>query len=120
VRIVFIEGDLNNAISGFRKDLVEQLTIRGYEVILVGFKAYNNEFGEGDKKNTSLQILDLGQLSSNPIKSIRSIVRLFFFLLRIKPKLCIAFNLRPILFLGVVNFFLKIPSIAYYGYFNDF
>jgi len=112
VRIVFIEGDLNNAISGFRKDLVEQLTIRGYEVILVGFKAYNNEFGEGDKKNTSLQILDLGQLSSNPIKSIRSIVRLFFFLLRIKPKLCIAFNLRPILFLGVVNFFLKIPSIA--------
>ena len=76
MKIVFFEGDLNNAITGFRKDLVEQLTIRGYEVILVGFKAYKNEFGEIDKKNTSLQFLDLGQLSSNPIKSIRSIVRL--------------------------------------------
>jgi galacturonosyltransferase len=112
VKIIFFEGDINNAITGFRKDLVEQLTARGYEVIVVGFRAYKNEFGEIDNKITSLQLLELGQLSSSPINAIRSVVRLFIFLRKTKPKLCVAFNVRPILFLGLTNIFLKIPSIA--------
>ncbi len=112
MKIVFFEGDLNNAITGFRKDLVEQLSISGYEVVLAGFKAYKSGFGEIGRNCLPYQVLDLGQLSSNPLKLIKAVLRLSLFLFKIRPKLCMAFNIRPVLLLGIVNLFLRIPSIA--------
>jgi galacturonosyltransferase len=112
VRIVFFEGDLKNAINGFRKELVNKLSTNGYEVVLVGFRPYDNEFGAIDKTSIPYQYVDLGKLSSNPIKLISAFVRLFFLLLKSRPNLCMAFNIRPVLLLGLINFFLRIPSIA--------
>ena len=112
MRIVFFEGDLNNSITGFRKELVNKLACSGYEVVLVGFRAYENEFGAIDNNNIPYKCIDLGKLSSNPIKLINAFARLFLLLLKIRPNLCLAFNIRPVLLLGLVNLFLRIPSIA--------
>ena len=112
MRIVFFEGDLNNSITGFRKELVNKLASSGYEVVLVGFRAYENEFGAIEKNSIPYQYIDLGKLSSNPIKLIYAFTRLFVLLLKIRPNLCLTFNIRPVMLLGLVNLFLRIPSIA--------
>jgi glycosyltransferase involved in cell wall biosynthesis len=112
VKIVFFEGDLNNSITGFRKELVNKLACSGYEVVLVGFRAYENEFGAIDNNIIPYQYIDLGKLSSNPIKLINAFARIFLLLLKIRPNLCLSFNIRPVLLLGLVNLFLRIPSIA--------
>ncbi len=112
MKIVFFEGDLNNSITGFRKELVNKLACSGYEVVLVGFRAYENEFGAIDNNIIPYQYIDLGKLSSNPIKLINAFARIFLLLLKIRPNLCLSFNIRPVLLLGLVNLFLRIPSIA--------
>jgi galacturonosyltransferase len=112
MRIVLFEGDLNNAITGFRKDLVKQLSDSGFEVVLVGFRVYKDGFGLVEKKDISNKILDLGHLSLNPFLIIKAFINFFLFLLVNRPSLCLAFNIRPIFFLGLINFFLRIPSIG--------
>lgn len=112
MRIVVFEGDIKNAIVGFRKALVKKLADSGNEVIIVGFNAYNDEFDFLDKKDVPYQTLELGQLSSNPILFAKPLIRLFSFLIKCRPDLCLTFNIRPVLLFGMVNVFLRIPSIA--------
>ena len=114
MKIIIIEGDINNAITGFRKELVKSLVLSGHEVILSGFIAYkDNKSQVGSLPNQcSSRVVELGLLSMNPLFFFKSIRKLFQLLKTEHPSVCLAFNIRPLVILGLINYFIKIPSIG--------
>jgi glycosyltransferase involved in cell wall biosynthesis len=109
VRVLVLEGDIYNSITGFRKNLVNELR-KEHEVYVAGSFAY--EWQETDILDNDKKIILLGKLQSNPVKSIVYLYRLLLLLYKVKPDYCMSFNLRPNLFLSLVSLVIKVRGIA--------
>lgn len=113
MKILIFEGDINNAISGFRKNLVVELLNSNHQVTIVGFRAYEGNFGNLDSAKTkNVKLYSLGSLTRNPFKIIIIFYSLIKILIRTKPDVSLSFNIRPILIYGIINSIFRIPSIA--------
>jgi galacturonosyltransferase len=106
-KIILFEGDINNAITGFRKDLVISLT-KSNKLLVVGFNLNEKIFIE----NNSCQFINLGKLTSNPFKNFYFFIKVFRIILEFKPNITLSYNLRPNLIIGLINKFIAFNSIA--------
>jgi glycosyltransferase involved in cell wall biosynthesis len=99
-KIIIIEGDINNAINGFRKKLVSTLSDSN-ELIIIGSTTKKNFKLPENSKN--LKYYNLGDLSGNPILYIIYILKIYIIILIEKPKISISFNLRPNIAIGLIR-----------------
>ena len=106
-KILFFEGDINNAITGFRKDLVNELS-KSYEILVIGFNI--NEIA--NESNNNIRFIKLGKLSNNLFKNFLYFFKVFKYLVSFKPNITLSYNLRPNIFIGFINYFIKFNSIA--------
>ena len=107
MKILMFEGDINNSITGFRKDLVNKLRETN-NVDIIGFKTSNNHKYIFSNQNVYL----LGTLSNNLFTYPVKLIKLLYFINKLKPDICLSFNLRPNLLLGISLFFNKKKAIA--------
>lgn len=108
-KILLIEGDLNNAFSGFRKQLVADLTLK-HELIIVGWSP--NQINFNLKYKDTSKIFYFGRLNRNPFYFLFYIIKIFIIIKNENPQICLSFNLRPNVILGIANYIFKIKSIA--------
>lgn len=109
MKILVLEGDIYNSITGFRKNLVSELR-KEHEVFIAGSVAY--EWQEIEVLENDKHIIVLGQLQNTPANYIYYFLRLLLLIYKVKPDFCISFNLRPNLFLGMVSLIAKVKGIA--------
>lgn len=109
MKILIIEGDIFNAITGFRKDLFLQLE-KQHEVFLAGSIAYEWQNKELLLKNKKIFLL--GKLGTGFFSSLFYLGKLFFVLNKIKPDVCLSFNVRPNFFLGLVSIFKNVITLG--------
>jgi glycosyltransferase involved in cell wall biosynthesis len=109
MKILILEGDIRNAMIGFRKNLVDELR-KEHDVYIAGSIAYSMQ--TIDSMSLNKKTIVLGKLYNNPIKSVFYLLKLIFWLYKINPDLCLSFNLRPNLFIGLASFFKKVNLIA--------
>lgn len=112
-RILLIETDINNAISGFRAGLVKSLLEKQFEVFVVGTLAYSSSFSNKVKDYPSdLKVYNIGALGRNPIYYFLYLSKLLIKITKVNPSVCLTFNIRPVFLFGLLNVFLRKPSIA--------
>jgi galacturonosyltransferase len=112
-RILIVETDINNAISGFRAGLVKSLLEKQFEVFVVGTLAYTSSFSNEVKEYPSdLKVYDIGALGRNPFYYLLYLSRLLIKVIKINPSVCLTFNIRPVSLFGLLNTFLRKPCIA--------
>lgn len=109
MKILVVEGDIYNSITGFRKNLVNELK-KEHDVYIAGNIAY--DWQTTDNLQSDKKIIVLGKLQGSPIKSICYLFKLLFIAYKINPDVYISYNLRPNLFLGIVSVFKKVKGIA--------
>ena len=104
-KILILEGDINNAITGFRKQLIDTLNIH-YQIVVVGSTTKNIVLPSNNK------FYNLGPLSGNPFYFIFYLFKIFKIILKEKPIVCLSFNLRPNIAIGLFCKIIKIKTIA--------
>jgi glycosyltransferase involved in cell wall biosynthesis len=109
MKILILEGDIYNAINGFRKDLFFELE-KKHDVYLAGSLAYDRQKNEGLLHNKNIFLL--GRLQTSFIGSFIYFIRISFVLIKINPDICLSFNVRPNFFLGLFSLFKKIKTLA--------
>ena len=109
MKILILEGDIYNGITGFRKDLVDELK-KEYDVYLAGSVAYEWQSKEDLKNNA--RIITLGRLENSLFGLFNYQLKLLFLLFKVKPDVCLSFNMRPNLFLGFIFLFRRVKSAA--------
>lgn len=114
MRILFIESDINNGISGLRSHFANRLKSDGHDLCLAGGSPYRTSFGflsnKFDSKPSNLKIL--GNFSNN-LKSIgEAFVKLFFFAFKSKPQFCFVYNIKPVILWGIINRLFNVPSVC--------
>ena len=95
MKILILEGDVYNAITGFRKDLFLELE-KEYDVYIAGSIAYDRE--EKELLLNNKKIFLLGKLHTGIFTSLVYLCRLLYVMLKVRPDICLSFNLRPNLF----------------------
>lgn len=112
-RILIIETDINNAITGFRAGLVKSLLEKQFEVFIVGTIAYNSSISNQVKKYpNNLKVYNFGALGRNPFYYLFYLCRLLVKIISVNPSVCLTFNIRPVILFGLLNIFIRKPSIA--------
>ncbi len=114
MRVLFIEGDINNGLSGLRSQFVNRLKFDGHDLYLTGGSPYRNSFGilinQMDSKPKNLKIL--GNFSNNLKSMGEAFAKLFFFAYKSKPQFCFVYNIKPVIFWGLINRFFNVPSVC--------
>jgi len=108
-KILSIEGDINNAINGFRKQLIESIKDK-YEIVIIGTTTNKNI--NIPISTNSLKFYNLGKLSSNPIWLLFYLFKSIRIIVKENPILCLSFNLRPNILIGLICKFYPVKSIA--------
>ena len=108
-KILIIEGDINNAINGFRKQLIESIKDK-YEIVIIGTTTNKNI--NIPISTNSLKFYNLGKLSSNPIWLLFYLFKSIRIIVKENPILCLSFNLRPNILIGLICKFYPVKSIA--------
>jgi glycosyltransferase involved in cell wall biosynthesis len=108
-KILIIEGDINNAINGFRKQLINSLSINN-KIIIIGTNTQKNFQIPSNENN--LIYYNLGYLDTNPFRFIIYLFKVFRIIVIEKPFLCLSFNLRPNIAIGLICKFYPIKSIT--------
>jgi len=109
MKILIIEGDIYNAIAGFRKDLFLELE-KEHDVYIAGSIAYDWQKKELLFNNRKIYLL--GKLSKSFFMSVIYFFRILHILITVRPDVCLSFNLRPNLFLGLASFFQRVKMAA--------
>lgn len=114
MRILFIESDINNGISGLRSHFANRLISDGHDLYLAGGSPYRTSFGilsnKLDSKPRHLKML--GNFSNNLISMGEAFAKLFFFALKSKPQFCFVYNIKPIILWGIINRLFNVPSVC--------
>ena len=108
-KILFFEGDVNNAISGLRKELVIEL-LKQHEIILIGSNINNDNINLPTKIFS--KIYNLGFLKSSKYHFFLYLVKVAKIILTEKPTICISFNVRPNIVLGIIKYLIYYKCIA--------
>ncbi len=114
MRILFIESDINNGISGLRSHFVNRLKLDGHDLYLAGGSPYITLFGVLSDHFFSKQsnVKTLGNFSNN-LKSIgEAFAKLFFFTFKSKPQFCFVYNIKPVILWGIINRLFNVPSVC--------
>lgn len=114
MRILFIESDINNGISGLRSHFVKRLKSDGHDLYLTGGSPYRTSFGNLSNQldSTRTQFKVLGNFS-NSLKSMgEAFVKLIFFAFKAKPQFCFVYNIKPVILWGFINRIFHVPSVC--------
>ncbi len=109
MKILILEGDVYNAITGFRKDLFWELE-KEHDVYLAGSIAYDWQKKELLVNNEKIFLL--GKLRTGIFTSFIYLFRILYVLIKVRPDVCLSFNVRPNFFLGVVSLFKQVKTLA--------
>lgn len=109
MKVLVVEGDIYNSITGFRKGLVNELR-KEHDVYIAGSIAY--DWQTTDNLQNDKRMIVLGKLQGDLVKSVIYFFKLLVIAYKINPDVYISYNLRPNLFLGIVSVFKKMRSIA--------
>ena len=108
-KILIFEGDINNAINGFRKLLIASIK-DNYEIVIIGTTTNKNI--DLPISTNCIKFYNLGKLNSNPICLLFYLFKSISIIVKEKPILCLSFNLRPNIIIGLICKFYPVKSIA--------
>lgn len=114
MKILFIESDINNGISGLRSHLTNRLNSDGHDLYLAGGNPYKTQFSFfiNEKHSKLRHLMMLGNFSNNLISIGEAFLKLFYFAFKSKPQFCFVYNIKPLILWGILNRFFKVPSVC--------
>jgi glycosyltransferase involved in cell wall biosynthesis len=98
-------------IIKFRGDLINELSAKGYNVHVIA--PFNTE---GGLIKDQLELMDVTchhagfyRTGLNPIYDLRLLLRLFVLLIKLKPKYCLSYTSKPVIYGSLAAFFARVP-----------
>tara|TARA_Y100001954_G_C15797987_1_gene598608 strand:+ start:1190 stop:2299 length:1110 start_codon:yes stop_codon:yes gene_type:complete len=111
MKIFILEGDLNNSISGLRSHFVNKMMNLGHKVHVVGGSSYKSNFrSKTNYNNEKIKVKKVNFNTFNPLILLKNLIIVFNLCLKYKPEHVLVYNIRPLVFWGILNKFLKISS----------
>ena len=113
-KIVLISNTLSSLYI-FRSELINKLSDLNYKVYLISNKdEIDEKLSEKILKKNNIKYKNyyLNRTSTNIFKEILSFINIFFLLLIIRPDLVLSFTIKPVIYCGLSNYFLKFKHIS--------
>ena len=93
-----------------RINFLKELKNSGYKIFLIGSSdKFKKDF---DNMGIETVHLTIKRKSKNPITEFCLLIKLFKILNQIKPNIILSFTIKPVIYCGILNRFLKIPIIS--------
>jgi glycosyltransferase involved in cell wall biosynthesis len=115
-KVLFVSSNAKSLYS-FRGDLIKKIKKKGYQVSAIIPEPLSSDESELSKLN--IKIFEI-KLTNNRIKLFSeffAFLKILFIIKNLKPDKIIAYTLKPIVFSGIANFFLK-NKIEFYPIFT--
>ena len=100
---ILIISSYSNSLINFRYELIEQLSKIYSITVLVPFDK-NIKFVKKKFRNKKIDLINLNLLRNNYslINDIKTIRNIFINIYKIKPKIIISYNIKPVIYTGIV------------------
>ena len=93
-----------------RINFLKELKNSGYKIFLIGSSdKFKRDF---DNMGIETVHLTINRKSKNPITEFYLLIKLFKILNQIKPNIILSFTIKPVIYCGILNRFLRIPIIS--------
>lgn len=109
MKIIIISKSSWN-IFNFRKSLIQKLILENHEIIILS--NYDSYTLKLENLGCKFFKLDIQNRSLNFFNSLFILIKLIKYILIIKPKIILSFNIKPVIFSGLVSKFYNIINIG--------
>ena len=106
-RIVVMENGLISTYT-MRNELMLALLNQNFEVHVL---THTNQFKK-EVEDSGLKVYHVGSGNTNPLKILMYVCKVFYFMRRVQPDVCLTFSVRPAIWGNIVARILGIPVIA--------
>jgi glycosyltransferase involved in cell wall biosynthesis len=106
-RIVVMENGLISTYT-MRNELMLTLLNQNFEVHVL---THTNQFKK-EVEDSGLKVYHVGSGNTNPLKILMYVCKVFYFMRRVQPDVCLTFSVRPAIWGNIVARILGIPVIA--------
>lgn len=106
-RIVVMENGLISTYT-MRDELMRELLNQNFEVHVL---THTNQFKK-EVEDSGLKVYNVGSGNTNPVRILIYIWKVFYFMRKIQPDVCLTFSVRPAIWGNIVARILHIPVIT--------
>lgn len=95
------------SIYNFRKEIISYFITKGYKVYVYAPDDFNL-----NSKIDNIKVINTKLKNKNSFIDFYYIIRLIYYLIRIKPSIVLSYHIKPNIFISLINYFFKIKIIV--------